>query len=228
MIVYLHSSDAITGGRTLARHGSEDVWSVQIPPNTPVSRAAEVVRSAGGDIRGAIDLLVIDSHCSPGRIHLGGEADDTFDITERNAGLFAQPFASMFKPADKGGRGVEILGSYVAAASVDSRTGEIDDPDLGVRFLYTLACGFLQRVTGYASPQTSDAEGTFDGVVVAMPDSDPDWYSYLSRNSDRGVSHGGDFGTRMDTFFTSLARQAPRSRPLTAVGLAPNPGWDRR
>lgn len=229
MIVYLHSVDVSDAGRTFGRHRGQDVLHVQMPTDTAVSRAAEVVRSATGIVSGTIDLLVINTHCSPGRIHLSGVEDDTYDVSEQNVELFAPPFAPMLKPADQGGQGVEIHGCYVAAGSVDPRTGEIDDPDLGLRFLYLLACGFRHQVMGTASPQVSDSAGLFeDDVVIAMPDSDPDWHGHLCRSSDPRISHRSSIETRIDAFFTSLTWRDPRESFRTGERLPPHPGWDRR
>lgn len=217
MILYLNSHDAADAGQIYGRHQSQDVRHVTIPSATSSGRVVNAVLSGlsvgmATALDHTIDLLVINAHCSPGVIHLGGASDEAYEINERNAESFASPFARMLKPSSIGGQGVEITGSYVGAGSIDPRTGEVGDPDAGARFLYRLACSFGRRVLGGAGPQVRDSEElSDDSIVVALPDSDPDQQGPLSTISDPRISHPGGYFTRTDAFFDSLTLGDPRT-----------------
>jgi hypothetical protein len=189
VILYLHASGLVDTGRTFGRHrGERDVRHIVVPEDTRVSDIAPMVlasfsseeQSAPGHI---IELLMINSHGSPGRLHLCGTSDEATDIFEGNASQFATPFRPWLRPLSEGGQGVEIHGCGICGGHLIPGTDEIDDAEIGFRFVYALACAFNIRVQASASAQVADDYGLFeDSLVVALPgdDGDLDWHGNLS------------------------------------------------
>jgi len=235
MIVYIHSYDVADAGRTFGRHLGREVKHVVVPESTQVSDVARLVLSSftveeRSSAAGSIDLLILNSHGSPGVLHLGGIEDDAFDLHIGNAAAFAEPFARFLKSGRSGGQGVEIHGCGVAGGSLmrgcnGEVTDEIDDPHIGFRFLYALACGFESRVMASASPQVSDYDGFFEDTlicaspdsVVVTPDEDDsdDWNGHVFQVPESPLLHEGGVGTRIRAMFNPppMAVDPRRSGP---------------
>ena len=136
MILYIHAEDVSDAGRTFGRHRRQEVRHTSVPENTPVGNIAETVLGQFSEeeraaLGGSIDLLIINCHGSPGRLHLSGVSNAANDVDIHNAGAFAGPFRPLLKPLNLGGEGVEIHGCGIAAASYVAGTEEIEDPEIG-------------------------------------------------------------------------------------------------
>lgn len=208
MIVYLHadglSDTGATYGRHLGRAGAE-IHQIIVPEDTPPSGLRAVVtrsfeRTPRSLDPASIEMLMINSHGSPGTLHLGGilPENSECDITEDNVESLTAIFRPALKPLDQGGEGVEIHGCGVGSASLrqacDSSgcelTDEIEDGEIGYRFIYALARGFNTRVRASASNQIPDFEGLFENTMLeAMPGTDDDWHGHVINASSSSLVH---------------------------------------
>lgn len=207
MIIYLHAAGLVDTGAVYGRHLSRDTHQIIVPENTLPSRIRDIVtQSFSGSeddfANGTVELLLINSHGSPGRLHLGGITNSESDIDIHNVNELTGIFRPLLKPVSQGGEGVEIHGCGIAAASLmmcnGEPTDEIDDPEIGYRFVYALACGFNSRVRASASDQVPDYEGLFeDTLVQADADDDEDWHGHVFRPLNTGLLHEGGFMTQL-------------------------------
>lgn len=240
MIIYFHASGLPDTGATYGRHMDSELIQIIIPAGTPPGGLAEVVNrhiseSDRTALTGNLELLLINTHGSPGTLHLGGieEENSDCDITIHNYQSLTSIFRPFFKPVAEGGLGVEIHGCGVAASSVTphclaSGCDDIEDPDVGYRFVYALACGFNTRVrASIFSEQVSDYEGLFErnphhksgDLIEALPSSDPDWHGHAAHVIVPGLEQEGGTMTRLRaTFHPPLILRDPRTdttrRPL--------------
>lgn len=212
MIVYLSAAGVDDAGRTFGRHLREDIHQIIVPENTSPSRISHIVTQSfrereGGAPAGSINLLVINSHGSPGRIHLGGVTNSETDIDIHNESDLTSVFRPLLKPRDQGGEGVEIHACQIASGSLlrgsdGILTDEVEDAEIGFRFIYALARGFNIRVRTSSSPQVTDYEGYFeDTLIEAEPDDDEDWHEHITSNNYPGLLHEGGNLTRLGAIF---------------------------
>lgn len=243
MIVYIHSHDVPDAGRTFDRHSASDVMHISLEERIMPAEVGHRVeralrtRTSREDVNETIDLLILNMHGSPGRLHIGGIEDADYDVTEENAEAFSGPFASLLKRmGSDGGQGVELHGCYIAAASIDPISGEIEDSEIGYRFIYKLANGFESRVLASASPQIADSEGLFeDSLIVAEPGDDGDWHGHVTRSLDPDYVHSGGILTRarsvLDNMIHSMTSESRRDSSHVSPPERPHPShpsWDRR
>jgi hypothetical protein len=217
MIVYLVSADIPDGNVTFERHRGRDVRRVTIPHGVAASGVGSRVLATFSEAErtapaGLIESLIINTHGSPGIIHLGGITDDDYDINIDNVDDFTAPFRPLMKPMEAGGEGVEIHSCGVAAAHVDPITGEIDDGDRGFEFIYRLACGFGTRVRASGSDQIPDAEGLFeDTLVEATPGDESDSpRSHLVSVRDPRLLRPGGYLARVEAMLFLSMPDDPR------------------
>ena len=215
MIVYLHSYEDRHAGRTFSRHVGLDVRHVSVPEHIdPEDIAAAVVGSFEEEERsapqGLIDLLVINAKGGPGRIRLSAGEGDEFDINERLAAAFASGFAPLLKRRERGGQGVEIHGCGAAGGSTDPLTGEVQDPHVGLRFLYKLARSFDARVRASADPNGHAADEEFESSLAeALPSDDPDWEGHARVLRDLTLDRGAGITSRVEWMCGKFDRTRP-------------------
>ncbi len=208
MIIYLEAYEIPEAGATFGRHSGREVRHIILPEGTAPHQIGEIVsrsfsESESSSLSGTVDLLVINSHGSPGRLHLGGVTDSENDIDIHNYERLTSVFRPLLKPRDQGGEGVEIHACQVAAGSLIDGCGhdecgsiepeEIADPEFGFRFVFALACGFNNRVRASVNSQVADIDGLIEGVVVeARPDDDVDFHGHVVQLVDPRLSHSAD------------------------------------
>lgn len=240
MIIYFHASRLADTGATYGRHMDSDLIHIIIPIGTPPSSLAGIVNrhiseSDRADLVGNLELLLINTHGSPGTLHLGGieEENSDCDITIHNYQFLTSIFRPLFKPVAEGGRGVEIHGCGVAASSlaphcIVAGCNDIEDPDVGYRFVYALACGFNTRVRASTfSEQVADYDGLFEhnpdhkhgDLIEALPSSDTDWHGHVGHVNVPGLEHeGGTLRRLLASVHPPLVLRDPRTdttrRPL--------------
>ena len=200
MIVYLHPFDNRYAGRTFGRHIGMDVRHVIVPESAELKDIASVVvaglkeeeRAASN---GLIDLLVILAPGGPGYFTLSGKPqDEVFWITEHTAEQFAGPFASLLKPLNHRGQGVEIHGCGPGAAEIDPLTGEAADPESGHRFIMKLAGFFAHQVKASADAWLTLVDEDYeDSLLEAAPSADGD--GEFEIRVVRDMLSGAGFGT---------------------------------
>ena len=208
MIVYLHSSDSRYAGRTFGRHIGMDVRHVAVPEWTEPEDVAGVVvaelnEEGGSSPEAAVDLLVIVADGGAGYFTLSGEPDDEyFWIDRERAGQFAAPFASLLKPKNELGQGVEIHGCSPAAAEIDLLTGKVIRPDDGRRFLGVLAAAFGHQVKASADAGPGGLDENYeDSLVEARPSDVVDGETEIRVVRDMGSNVGFGTASRLEGMF---------------------------
>lgn len=203
MFIYVHSDDIVDAGRTFARHTGLDVRHVIIPGGLSVPNVADRVvalltdqeRAAGGPI---INMLLFNSHGSPGMIHIGEGID------EHNVSALAEPLRPLMRPINSGGEGVEVHCCQVAAGlrpehAYRRTCSSLDEPSpeelnsIGVRFIYAMARDLGIRVRASLDLQIPDWYGFFEGSMVeALPDEGADWHGHVRQLTSSPLLMEGD------------------------------------
>ena len=224
MILYLHPYIIRYAGQTFGRHIGLDVRDVHllqggIPKDGPSADIAEaVVRHFEDDESrspdGLIDLLVIVADGGPGYMKLsGGEHDDQYLIDVHNAEEFAAPFARLLKPRSHGGEGVEIHACGIAGPSRHPVTGEVEDAELGLRFVARLAVAFGQRVLASGDPALVEIDELFeDSLVEAQPSEDQDGDGDVRVLRDVTFAMGSGRPSRIESFMGDTAARSAVER----------------
>ena len=185
-----------------------DVRHVAVPELTEPEDVAGVVvaelnEEGGSSPEAAVDLLVIVADGGAGYFTLSGEPDDEyFWIDRERAGQFAAPFASLLKPKNELGQGVEIHGCSPAAAEIDLLTGKVIRPDDGRRFLGVLAAAFGHQVKASADAGPGGLDENYeDSLVEARPSDVVDGETEIRVVRDMGSNVGFGTASRLEGMF---------------------------
>ncbi|MEW6361233.1 MAG: hypothetical protein AB1477_03840 [Acidobacteriota bacterium] len=217
MIVYLHSAEKAKNIRTFDRHRRSDVRHIVLPKGPDIRLIAEFVVSHFSDEEkqkpeGLIELLVINSDGTGGETYIGGADAEGSIIYIGNAFSFGRSFARLLAPPRKGGQGIEIHGAAAAAPERDPRSGNIVDPNYGLKFIFALACGFNSRVRASCEPQVSGNEEFFGETLAEAYPGDGDWEDHVFVRP--GQDNPGNFASRRDAILTGKTITDIRRLPI--------------